>query len=108
MNDLMKHIQKAKEYALRDGIKANTIIIDEDIAKVNGFQIMLFPNTITNVPNMILGLDVYYEKDLREKIGTPTNFVVAEMKKVELKTPLSEYSTDELLEEIKRRIEAEV
>ena len=106
MKDILEHIEKVKEQMLRDNIKANTIIIDSDVAKVNGFQYLSAPQTITDVPVMFMGLDVGYEKDLSEKIGIPVNFVMAEKKieKPETKTPLSEYSTEELLDEIRKRM----
>ena len=105
MKDILEHIEKVRMYMLRDNIKANTIIIDSEVAKVNGFQYLSAPQTITDVPVMFMGLDVGYEKDLSEKIGIPVNFVMAERKTETPKTPLSEYSTEELLDEIRKRIE---
>ena len=105
MKDLLELIEKVRMYMLRDNIKANTIIIDSDVAKVNGFQYLSAPQTITDVPVMFMGLDVGYEKDLSEKVGIPVNFVMAEKKIEKTKTPLSEYSTEELLDEIRKRIE---
>lgn len=103
MRDILEHIGKVQAYMLRDNIKANTIIIDGDVAKVNGFQYLSAPQTITDVPTMYMGLQVLYEKNLSEKVGTPVNFVIAK-RKIEIpKTPLSEYSIDELLEEIRKR-----
>ena len=105
MKDILEHIEKVRTYMLRDNIRANTIIIDSDVAKVNGFQYLSAPQTITDVPVMFMGLDVGYEKDLSEKIGIPVNFVMAEKNIETPKTPLSEYSTEELLDEIRKRIE---
>ena len=104
MKDILEHIEKVKEQMVRDNIKANTIIIDSDVAKVNGFQ-YFFTDTITDVPQMFMGLQVFYEENLSEKVGTPVNFVMAERKINKQKTPLSEYSIEELLDEIRKRIE---
>ena len=91
---------------LRDNIKANTIIIDSDVAKVNGFQYLSAPQTIADVPTMYMGLQVFYEENLSEKVGCPVNFVMAKRKIPEkpFKTPLSAYSTEELLDEIRKRV----
>lgn len=89
---------------LRDNIKANTIIIDSDVAKVNGFQYLSSYQTITDVPPMFMGLQVLYEEKLSEKVGTPVNFVMSERKIHKQKTPLSEYSKEELLDEIRKRL----
>ena len=104
MKDILEHIEKVKEQMLRDNIKANTIIIDSEVAKVNGFQYLSAPQTITDVPPIFMGLQVLYEENLSEKFGTPVNFVMAERKIETPKTPLSEYSTEELLDEIRKRI----
>ena len=104
MKDILEHIEKVKELMFRDNIKANTIIIDSEVARVNGFQ-YFFSDTIIDVPPMFMGLQVLYEEKLSEKVGTPVNFVIAERNTEIPKTPLSEYSTEELLDEIRKRIE---
>ena len=105
MKDILEHIEKVREQMFRDNIKANTIIIDSEVAKVNGFQYLSAPQTITYVPPMFMGLQVLYEENLSEKVGTPVNFVITERKIHKQKTPLSYYSTEELLDEIRKRIE---
>lgn len=104
MKDILEHIEKVRKQMFRDNIKANTIIIDSEIAKVNGFY---FADTQfrADVPPMYMGLQVLYEENLSEAVGVPANFVISEkkIKTPETKTPLSEYSTDELLEEIRKR-----
>ena len=105
MKDILEHIEKVRMYMLRDNIKANTIIIDSEVARVNGFQCLSATQTISDVPPMFMGLQVFYEENLSEKVGTPANFVMAERKIHKQKTPLSEYSTEELLDEIRKRIE---
>ena len=104
MKDILEHIEKVRKCMLRDNIKANTIIVDSEVARVNGFQ-YFFTDTITDVPQMFMGLQVFYEENLSEKVGTPANFVMAERKIHKQKTPLSEYSNEELLDEIRKRIE---
>ena len=105
MKDILEHIEKVKEYMLKDNIKANTIMIDNEVAKVNGFRCFLDNRTMADVPPMFMGLQVFYEENLSEKVGTPVNFVMAERKIHKQKTPLSEYSIEELLDEIRKRIE---
>ena len=106
MKNILEHIEKVRKCMLRDNIKANTIIIDSDVARVNGFQ-YFFTDTITDVPPMFMGLQVFYGENLSENVGTPVNFIMSEknIEKPETKTPLSEYSTEELLDEIRKRIE---
>ena len=106
MQDILEHIEKVREYMLKEHIKANTIIIDSDVAKVNGFQYLSFLQTITDVQPMFMGMRVLYEENLSEIMVTPVNFVMTEEKIPKTptpKTPLSEYSIDELLEEIRKR-----
>lgn len=107
MKDILEHIEKVRKYMLRDNIKANTIIIDSEVAKVNGFQYLSAPQTIADVPTMFMGLQVLYGENLSETMGTPCNFVMTERKMPEkpFKTPLSAYSTEELLDEIRKRVE---
>ena len=105
MKNILEHIEKVRKCMLRDNIKANTIIIDNEVAKVNGFQYLSAPQTIVDVPPMFMGLQVFYEENLSEKVGTPANFVMAERKIHKQKTPLSEYSIEELLDEIRKMIE---
>ena len=49
MDNLFSLIEKAKAKAIQDGIKANTIVINENLVKVNAFG---------GIPTMICGLDV--------------------------------------------------
>lgn len=104
MKNILEHIEKVRKCMFRDNIKANTIIIDSEVARVNGFQYLSAYKTITDVPPMFMGLQVLYEEKLSENVGTPVNFVIAERKIHKQKTPLSEYSTEELLDEIRKRL----
>lgn len=105
MKNILEHIEKVRNYMLKEHIIANTIIIDSEVARVNGFQYLVAPKTINYVPPIFMGLQVFYEENLSEKMGVPVNFVMAERKIQIPKTPLSEYSTEELLDEIRKRIE---
>ena len=107
MKDILEHIEKVRKYMLRDNIKGNTIIIDNEVAKANGFQYLSAPQTLADVPTMYMGLQVLYEENLSETMGRPVNFVMTERKMPEkpFKTPLSEYSTEELLDEIRKRVD---
>jgi len=105
MKDILEHIAKAREQAIKQHIRANTIIIDKDLAMVNKLWIPISPNSIVDTPKMIMGLKVEYEENLSDKLGFDCNFVMAEKNIETPKTPLSEYSTEELLDEIRKRIE---
>lgn len=50
-------IAEAKAKALKAGIKANTVIIDEHFAKVNAFD-FVFGRGVMRLPPMICGLEV--------------------------------------------------
>lgn len=107
MKDILEHIEKVRAEMFKENIKANTIIIDSEAAKVNGFQYLSAPQTIADVPTMFMGLQVLYEENLSETMGMPVNFVMTERKMPEepFKTPLSAYSTEELLDEIRKRVD---
>jgi hypothetical protein len=60
INDL---IREAWEKALKEGIKANTVMIDEHFAKVNNFH-FVFINDVVRFPPMICGLEVRVSNEL--------------------------------------------
>ena len=101
--NILEHIEKAQKQALKEHIRANTILIDKEVAKLNGFYFKSSCNFITQIPNMILGLKVIYSDNLSDELGIKTNFAITRVEEPK-KYLLSDYSTDELLEEIKRRI----
>ena len=105
MKDILEHIAKAREETIKKNIRANTIIIDKDVAMVNKLWIPISPNSIVETPKMIMGLKVEYEENLSDKLGVDCNFVITNKDTIKSKTPLSEYSTDELLDEIRKRVE---
>lgn len=106
-DDIIKHIQKAKEEAIRKGILDAMIIIDEDLAYVNKFYIASGKTGFLEIPTMIMGMKVKYQKNLTEDLGV--NFIIKEDKSCNPypQKDLSDYSTDELLNEIKKRLEQE-
>lgn len=59
---LIDWIHEARVKALHEGIKANTVMIDEHFAKVNGFYFS-FNQSIVSLPPMICGLQVYVTKE---------------------------------------------
>jgi hypothetical protein len=105
MKNILEHIAKAREQAIKKNIRANIIIIDKDVAMVNKLWIPISPNSIVETPRMLIGLQVLYEENLSDKLGVDCNFVMADSGTIKLKTPLSEYSTDELLDEIRKRVD---
>ena len=103
--NMFEHIRKARQVAFRENIKANTIVIDKEIAKINGFYYWTEEaRCLTDVPTSILGLKVKYAENLSDELGIDTNFAILEVKEEKTKTPLSDYSTSELLLEIEKRI----
>ena len=110
VHDLFDHIQQVKDYALKEGIKANMIIISPSVAKVEGFS-MAIPgsvsslgvhNEIVSSPTMFMGLEVQYDERVKDY---GANFIIAKKPEKQKVKSLEDYSTDELLEEIRRRME---
>lgn len=56
-------LAEAKAKALKEGIKANTVIIDEHFAKVNAFD-FVFGRAVMSLPPMICGLEVQVSDEL--------------------------------------------
>ena len=56
-------IAEAKAKALKEGIKANTVIIDKHFAKVNAFH-FAFGRAVMSLPPMICGLEVQVSDEL--------------------------------------------
>ena len=104
--DIYEHIRNAREWAIEKNIMDAMIIIDRDIAYTNQLYIQE-GNGFLSVPPMIMGMEIKYDPCLSERLGV--NFIITENKHNEVKerTSLEEYSTEELLDEIKRRIGGE-
>ena len=64
MKDIIGHINKARIEAQKQLIKANMIILDEDLAIA---EHLLVDNKI--IPPMIMGLEVKYLKNLTQDLG---------------------------------------
>ena len=73
--ELMKQILKAREEAIKVGINARTIILDEDVALFNG---MLVENTLYTP--CIFGLEINYRKNLKDiKVkDKPISFIITD------------------------------
>ena len=56
-------LAEAQAKALKEGIKANTVIIDEHFAKVNAFD-FVFGRDVMHLPPMICGLEVQISDEL--------------------------------------------
>lgn len=56
-------LAKAYKKALKEDIKANTVIIDEHFAKVNAFD-FVFGRDVMSLPPMICGLEVQVSDEL--------------------------------------------
>ena len=68
IDNIIDHIRKAQIEAQKQHFKANTIIIDTDLAMINNF--------CPNYPRMIMGLEVKYVHNLTKDFGI--NFAIAE------------------------------
>lgn len=60
---LVDMLAEAQAKALKEGIKANTVIIDEHFAKVNAFD-FVFGRDVMHLPPMICGLEVQVSDEL--------------------------------------------
>lgn len=58
---LFEAVREAYEFALREGIRANTLLIDKNFAKVSGLHVLLqkdaFGTHGVSLPPMIMGLE---------------------------------------------------
>lgn len=101
---VIDHIQKVRKQMIKEGFKDHTLYIDSDVAKITGFRTVVPPSTIVEVPTIFMGLKVEYVENLREELGgVDASFAITEDIQQHIKTPLSEYSMEELLDEIRRR-----
>lgn len=78
IDNIYEHIRKAQLEAQKQHIKANMIIIDTDLAIVNG---LCFPENETSykiTPPIIMGLEIKYHKHLAKDLGV--NFAITEGK----------------------------
>ena len=100
---LITHIQKAQTLTLKKNIKANEVIIDEDLAIINKFAYIGVDGSIHQSNAMICGLKVDYEKDLAKDFGY--NFILAENPEPQEPKTLQDYTDEELLKELLRRKE---
>lgn len=100
---LITHIQKAQKLTLKKNIKANEVIIDQDLAIINKFAYIGADGSIHQSNTMICGLKVDYEKDLAKDFGY--NFILAETPEPQEPKTLQDYTDEELLKELLRRKE---
>lgn len=63
VKSLSDMLAEAKAKALKEGIKANTVIIDEHFAKVNAFD-FVFGRVVMHLPPMICGLEIQVSDEL--------------------------------------------
>ena len=101
-NDILEHIADGIRYARAKLIKANTIILDKGIAIVNDLY-FVENSTILHSKPMIMGLEVDYEENLKNDFGC--HFIIGTKTNEEEKPKtLSDYTIEELLDEIKKRV----
>lgn len=95
IDNIMEHIYKAQIEARKQHIKANTIIIDEELARTEN---LLIDNYI--IPPMIMGLEVKYLKHLTKDYGF--NFMLADSPTMQDKIKNLELENDYLRAKLKR------
>lgn len=75
IKDIYDHIRKAEVEARKQHFKANTIIIDTELAKMNEVYAPTFDG-YSICPPMIMGLEVKYQNNLTKDYGV--NFILTE------------------------------
>lgn len=95
-------IAEAKAKALKEGIKANTVIIDKHFAKVNAFH-FAFGRAVMSLPPMICGLEVQVSDELPDGY----DFAVLEVPETERGRLIRQAKSEaarEIFEEIESKI----
>jgi hypothetical protein len=96
-------VKRAHEEAIKRGIEANTIMIDNKLAYVKGFDFMETCrggfHYVRQYPPMILGMDVF-TCDLSREFPSGTGFVGTHRDTTTIDR-IREEATDELIKELK-------
>jgi hypothetical protein len=101
-NCLADIIAEAYAKALKEGIKANTVIIDEHFAKVNAFD-FVFGRDVMSLPPMICGLEVQVSDELPDGY----DFAVLEVPETERERLIRKAKSEvarEIFEEIEKSV----
>ena len=100
---LIDMIKRAHEEAIKRGIEANTIMIDNKLAYVKGFEFMETHrggfHHVSQYPLMILGMEVF-TGDLSREFPPGTGFVVTHRDTTTIDR-IREEAKDELIKELK-------
>lgn len=97
--DIIKKIAEARKLAVQEGIKANTVLINEKYAKVNSF-----PYLGDIFPSMICGLEAYPTDELPDGYAfavLQTPQTARERYEVQIRNKISKDLLQELYEKIK-------
>ena len=97
-------LAKAYKKALKEDIKANTVIIDEHFAKVNAFD-FVFGRDVMSLPPMICGLEVQVSDELPDGY----DFAVLEVPETERERLIRKAKSEaarEIIEDVATLIEA--
>lgn len=92
-DNIVEHVQKVKNVALKNRFRATTIVIDQDIAICYG----IYPNLY------FMGMECQYVEGIKNDLGC--NFFLKEKPSVSDVKTIDDYSTQELLDIIKERLE---
>lgn len=66
---LSEFIYEAYQAALKEDIRANTVMISKRLAKVNRFSCSFFANSYNEFPPLICGLEAYVTDELPEEFA---------------------------------------
>jgi hypothetical protein len=95
-------LAEAQAKALKEGIKANTVIIDEHFAKVNAFD-FVFGRAVMSLPPMICGLEV----QVSDEFPDGYDFIVLEAPETERERLIARAKLETAME-IFAEIESEI
>lgn len=88
--DFISAVKEAQDEAMKEGIRANTIMINSRLAKVEKFVAMITPFLGAQVPPMICGLEAKLADDLPEEFA----FAVTEAPKTERERLIEELKAE--------------
>lgn len=67
--DFISAIKEAQDEAMKEGMRANTVMINSRLVKTKPFMIMLMPFLGAEIPPMICGLEAKLADDLPEEFA---------------------------------------
>lgn len=102
--DLISYIAEAYRRAMQEGIKANSIMINDRLVKTNSFVFRFCNGTVAQMPPMICGLEAHITDELPDEYA----FAVLEKPQTERDEIVEQTRKDtvrEFVEKLKERME---